>query len=73
MTAEELAGWLRNEIARLPPQQAAAFVLVYFEQLSRDEAAAALGVSPEAVSTALYKARQQFRTQLAKSDRGGLP
>ena len=64
-TARELAHWLRDAIARLPDQQAAVFALVYFEQLSRDQVAANLGVSPQAVSTALYKARRRLVAQLA--------
>ena len=64
-TARELAQSLRAAIARLPDQQATVFAMVYFEQLSRDQVAANLGISPEAVSTALYKARQRLMSQLA--------
>jgi RNA polymerase sigma-70 factor (ECF subfamily) len=69
--ARELAHWLQQAIAQLPDMQATVFVMHHFEQLSRDEVAAALGVSPEAVSTALYKARQRLLTQLAVFHRGG--
>ena len=64
-TARELAQWLRAAIARLPDQQATVFVMVCFEQLARDQVAANLGISPAAVSTALYKARQRLMSQLA--------
>lgn len=70
VAAAELADWLRTAVARLPDQQAAVFVLVYFERLSRDEVSASLGISPESVSTALYKARQQLLAQLAVFHRG---
>lgn len=72
VAAAELADWLRKAIAQLPDQQAAVFVLVYFEQLSRDEVSATLGISLESVSTALYKARQRLLAQLAVFNRGDL-
>ena len=58
IVAKELAGRLRAAISELPPQPAAVFALAYFEGLSRNEIAESLGISAEAVSTALYKARQ---------------
>ena len=61
----ELADWLRGAVNQLPEQQAAIFSLTYFEQLDRNEVAAVLGISPEAVSTALYKARQKLTRQIA--------
>lgn len=63
--AAELATWLRGEIRKLPDQQAAIFSLAYFEQLSRNEIAIALDVSPEAVSTTLYKARKKLSGRFA--------
>ena len=60
----ELAAWLRDAAANLPEQQAAVFSLTHFEQLDRNEVAAILTISPEAVSTALYKARQRLLEQL---------
>ena len=63
--ATELAQWLRTAITGLPDQQAAVFVMVHFEELSRDQVAVNLGISPESVSTALYKARQRLMSQLS--------
>jgi RNA polymerase sigma-70 factor (ECF subfamily) len=60
----ELADRLRRSMAQLPPQQAAVFSLAYLESLSRKEIAACLDVSPSAVSTALYKARQKLKSLL---------
>jgi RNA polymerase sigma-70 factor (ECF subfamily) len=60
----ELAAWLRAAVDRLPDQQSAIFSLTYFEQLDRNEVAAVLSISPESVSTALYKARQRLMTQI---------
>jgi RNA polymerase sigma-70 factor (ECF subfamily) len=71
--ATELATWLRKAIARLPDQQATVFVMVHFEQLSRNEVSMALGISPEATSTALYKARQRLLAQIAVFNRGDSP
>ncbi|TWU56721.1 ECF RNA polymerase sigma factor SigE [Rubripirellula tenax] len=65
LIATELTTWLRAAIRSLPDQQAAIFSLAYFEQLSRNEIAAALDVSPETVSTTLYKARNKLSSQLA--------
>jgi RNA polymerase sigma-70 factor, ECF subfamily len=70
VAATELAHWLREAMAQLPDQQAAVFAMFHFEQLSRDEVAASLDISPDAVSTALYKARQRLLTQLAIFNRG---
>jgi RNA polymerase sigma-70 factor (ECF subfamily) len=60
----ELAAWLQKAASQLPEQQAAIFSLTYFEQLGRDEVAAILTISPETVSTALYKARQKLMSQI---------
>jgi len=60
----ELAAWLRDATRKLPAQQAAIFSLTHFEQLDRNEVAAILCVSPETVSTALYKSRQRLLKQL---------
>jgi len=71
--AAELARELRRAIAQLPEQQAAVFVMHHFEHLSRVEISAALDISLESVSTALYKARQRLLTQLAAFHPGTSP
>jgi len=65
LIATELATWLRGEIRMLPDLHAAVFSLAYFEQLSRSEIATALDITPEAVSTAIYKARNKLSSRLA--------
>jgi RNA polymerase sigma-70 factor (ECF subfamily) len=70
LAARELADWLGKALAQLPDQQAAVFVMHHFEQLSREQISAVLDVSPEAVSAALYKARQRLLTQLAIFNKG---
>jgi RNA polymerase sigma-70 factor (ECF subfamily) len=66
----ELADWLRRASSNLPQQQAAVFSLSHYEQLDRNEIAAILTISPEAVSTALYKARQNLQSQIKVLDGG---
>ena len=61
---------VRRAIDALPDKQRIVVVMHYFEQLSRDQVSAALGVSPEAVSTALYKARRRLLTQLVAFEQG---
>lgn len=70
LVADELADWLRSAMAQLPEQQGAVFALFHFEQLPREEISAALSMTPEAVSTALYKARQRLMTNLTALERG---
>lgn len=59
----EMAAWLRLAVQQLPEQQALVFSLCCFEQLDRNEVAAVLNISPEAVSAALYRARQRLMTE----------
>lgn len=68
--ANELAQWLRGAVGRLPEQQAAIFTLTYFEQVSREQIASTLNISPAAVSTALYKARRGLMSLLSVYDQG---
>lgn len=56
----ELAEGLRRAVSTLADQQATVFVMAFYEQMSRDAIAKALDISPEAVSTSLYKARQRL-------------
>jgi RNA polymerase sigma-70 factor, ECF subfamily len=63
--ARELAERLRSAVARLPDQQAAVFSLSCLEALPRYEVAETLGISPAAVSTALFKARQKLMSLLS--------
>jgi RNA polymerase sigma-70 factor (ECF subfamily) len=59
--ARELSDRLQAALPELPRQAAAVFVLTYFEQRSRDEIATTLGMMPQAVSVALFKARKQLQ------------
>ncbi len=67
MIRKELAQMLRTAIGKLPDQQATVFVMSHYEQMPREEIASCLGVSPESVSSALYKARQRLSEELPLS------
>jgi RNA polymerase sigma factor (sigma-70 family) len=62
--ARELGERLQASLVELPRQAAAVFAMTYFGQLSRDEIAAALEMTPGAVSVALFKARKQLQQLL---------
>ncbi len=60
----ELAERLRTALLHLPRQEAAAFCLRYFEDLSYQEIADALHTTPGAAGNALFKARAHLETWL---------
>lgn len=57
---------VRRALADLPPDQAAALLLVDGEGLSYDEAATVVGVAAGTVASRLNRARTQMRTLLAE-------
>ncbi|WP_010187353.1 RNA polymerase sigma factor [Sphingomonas sp. PAMC 26605] len=57
-------------IAALPERQREAILLVHYQELSGDEAAAALGVSVEAVESLLARGRRTLRARLASPQAG---
>ena len=60
----ELAGIVREQIDRLPDNYREVLLLRDIEELSTDEAAEALGVTPNAVKVRLHRARQALRALL---------
>jgi RNA polymerase sigma-70 factor (ECF subfamily) len=60
----ELAESLSSAVIRLPDKQATVFIMSCYEEMARDEIAGVLRISPEAVSTLLYKARQRLAEDL---------
>ena len=60
----ELCGVVRAAIDRLPDTYREALLLRDLEELSTEEAAEALGVTPNAVKIRLHRARQALRTLL---------
>lgn len=69
---EELRTVVEAAIAELPRKYRIVFVLRDIEQLSTDEAADALGLSPEAVKSRLHRARLHVRERLAPYWQGQL-
>jgi RNA polymerase sigma factor (sigma-70 family) len=66
MTGRELLALLDEALDRLPPRYREPLVLCYLEGLTRDEAAARLGVSPGGVKTRLDRGRKRLGDALAK-------
>ena len=71
----ELVERVRDELVRLPRQQAEAFWLRCIEEMSQAEISQHLGVSTGAVGVLVHRARQRLRQSLAefnsvKQDRG---
>jgi RNA polymerase sigma-70 factor, ECF subfamily len=65
--ANELADRLRNALRRLPGGQAEVFCLFSFEQLTCEQAAQQLGISPAAARMLLSRARRRLRRLLGLS------
>lgn len=61
----EVAASVDAAIAQLPDRQRQALVLVYFEQISNIDAAAAMEVSVEALESLLARARRGLKARLA--------
>jgi RNA polymerase sigma-70 factor, ECF subfamily len=61
----ELTERVRNEVRRLPRQQAEAFWLQCVEQMSQSEIGELLGVTPGAVGVLVHRARQRLRQTLS--------
>jgi RNA polymerase sigma-70 factor, ECF subfamily len=60
----ELAERLRTAVAALPDREAAVFSLRVFAELSNQETAAVLSISPDAAAVALHKARAKLKEAL---------
>ena len=69
----ELVERLHEGIARLPAREAEVFCFRYFQDLSYDAIARALGISRDAVAVALHKARTRLGDFLGTPVRGGCP
>lgn len=61
LLARELGARLDRALAALPDKQRAAFLLVYEQHLSYEEAAEALNARVAAVKTWIYRARQRLQ------------
>src|SRR5438067_9036719 len=65
MTGRELVAALDEELDRLPRRYRDPLVLCYLEGLTRDEAAARLGVPPETLGSQLKRGRKRLADALA--------
>lgn len=66
--AGELESRFRRALATLAPREAEVFTLHHFADCDNARIAEQLCLSPEAVATALYKARQRLRAILQPED-----
>lgn len=66
LEAQERAVAVREAIAALPVELREAIVLFEYEQMSHAEIAAAVGATPKAVETRIYRARERLRAALAR-------
>jgi RNA polymerase sigma factor (sigma-70 family) len=66
----ELAAAVQAAVAALPLDLRAAIVLAEYEQLSHAEIALAVGATPKAVETRIYRAKERLRRTLADRARG---
>lgn len=71
--AAEAARTVERVLARLPPQQREAFVLIRYEGMSVQDAAAILGATPTAVKLRAFRAYEALRAELAelRGQKGG--
>lgn len=69
----QLAAYLRRAVDHLSEHQRRAVELVYFEGVGADEAAARLGLRPDALASLLYRARKAFLKQLERDRAAGNP
>jgi RNA polymerase sigma factor (sigma-70 family) len=62
----EQAAAVRDAIAALPNELREAIVLFEYEEMSHAEIAAAVGATPKAVETRIYRAREKLRGALER-------
>jgi len=62
----ERSAAVRDAIAALPAELREAVVLFEYEQLSQQEIALAVGATPKAVETRIYRAREKLRVALKR-------
>ncbi len=70
---EETRAWVRACIERLPETHRVVLMLRDIDEVDSDEAAAMLGITPNALKTRLHRARQALRTLLDERLRGMRP
>ena len=71
--AREATEALRRALARLPEQQAAVLSLRFFEDLSYDEIAEAMGLKSSAVGVLIHRARIKLRELMTAESAAAVP
>jgi RNA polymerase sigma-70 factor (ECF subfamily) len=67
MVSKDMKRYVGGYLEKLPPAQAVALTMYYYEQLSYKEIAAALGISVGAVSSTIAKAKKNLKKLLKDS------
>jgi len=64
LIATERGGDVRNALSQLPEKYRVPLVLAYFNEMSYDEIAVALGLGRNSVATLIFRGKQQLREKL---------
>jgi RNA polymerase sigma-70 factor (ECF subfamily) len=72
MLETEQGNDVRAALAELPDKFRVPLVLVYYNEMSYDEIAAALGLTRNLVATLIFRAKQQLRRKLQKEKYRGM-
>ena len=70
LIASERGHEVRNALSQLPEKYRVPLVLAYYNEMSYDEIAAALGLSRNNVATLIFRAKQQLRQKLGQPNSG---
>ena len=71
LMASERGDAVRSALAGLPERFRVPLVLAYYNEMSYDEIAAALGVGRNQVATLIFRGKQQLREKLDQPRSGG--
>ena len=72
LLAVERGSDVRTALAQLSEKYRVPLVLAYFNELSYDEIARAMGLARNSVATLIFRGKQQLRQKLEKEKRSGL-
>jgi RNA polymerase sigma-70 factor (ECF subfamily) len=70
LIASERGHEVRNALSQLPEKYRVPLVLAYYNEMSYDEIAAALGLSRNNVATLIFRGKQQLRQKLGQPNSG---
>jgi RNA polymerase sigma-70 factor (ECF subfamily) len=71
LIASERGHDVRNALSQLPEKYRVPLVLAYYNEMSYDEIAAALGLGRNHVATLIFRGKQQLREKLGQPPSGG--